>query len=68
MRSERQVNMSDNLQLTLRYEPGVNDSDAERILNLLNPILRGAKIREKQNHPPYKHIYITPRNGSSTTK
>lgn len=60
--------MSDNLQITLRYQPGVNDADAERIMNLLNPVLNGAKIHEKHNHPPYKHIYITPRNGRNTTK
>lgn len=60
--------MSDNLQITLRYQPGVNDSDAEQILNLLNPVLKGAKVHEKHNHPPYKHIYITPRNAGKATK
>lgn len=60
--------MSNNLQITLRYQPGVNDTQAEQILNLLDPVLKGAKVHEKHNHPPYKHIYITPRNGGKTTK
>ena len=60
--------MRDNLQITLRYEPGANDADAEYILDLLQPVLKGAKVHEKHNHPPYKHIYITPRNNRKTTK
>lgn len=60
--------MNDKLQITLKYQPGVNDAQAERIMNLLNPILEGAKVREKYNHPPYKHIYITPRSIENTTK
>lgn len=60
--------MNDKLQITLRYQPGVNDAQAERIMNLLNPVLEGAKVREKHNHPPYKHIYITPRSIENTTK
>lgn len=60
--------MSDNLQITLRFQPGVNDSQVEQVLNLLNPVLKGAKVREKYNHPPYKHIYITPKNADKHTK
>lgn len=60
--------MSDNIQITLRYQPGTNDKQAKQILNLLKPVLKGARVHEKHNHPPYKHIYITPRNGSKSTE
>ncbi|MBO4998174.1 MAG: hypothetical protein J6D02_09275 [Lachnospira sp.] len=60
--------MSDNIKITLRYQPGINDTQADYILDLLNPVLEGAKVHEKHNHPPYKHIYITPRNKGNATK
>lgn len=56
------------MKITLQYQPGLEDKGIEQVLNLLNPVLEGAKVHEKHNHPPYKHIYITPRNGSKTTK
>ena len=59
--------MKDGIKITLQYQPGVNDEQAKNILNLLNPVLKGAKIHEKYNHPPHKHIYITPTNANKTT-
>jgi len=56
------------MKITLQYRPGVDDRDIEQVLNLLNPVLKGAKVREKHNHPPLKHIYITPRNADKSTK
>ena len=34
------------------------EQEADRVLKLLQPMLRNAKVKKSQAHPPYKHIYI----------
>lgn len=34
------------------------EQEADKVLKLLQPMLRNAKVKKSQIHPPYKHIYI----------
>lgn len=56
------------MKITIQYQPGSEEKTAEQILNKVQSVLRGAKVREKHNHPPYKHIYITHKNVDEATK
>lgn len=56
------------MKITIQYQPGVDDSKAEQIMNMVQSVLKGAKVREKHNHPPYKLVYITSKNTDKPTK
>lgn len=56
------------MKVTIQYQPESEENTAEQILNKVQSVLCGAKVREKHNHPPYKHIYITHRNTDKSTK
>lgn len=56
------------MKVTIQYQPGDEEQTAKQVLNKVQSVLCGAKVREKQNHPPYKHIYITHKNVDKPTK
>jgi len=39
-----------------------DDTEKEIILRLLEPFLKGKRVKDKDNKGPYKHVYITPKN------
>lgn len=57
--------MNDRVKITIAY---MDEDQLKAILNALNPIISGAKIRKNDTHKPYKHAYITLRNGIEATK
>ena len=37
--------------------------ERDEVIKLLEPILKGAKVRENHTQKPYKHTYITLKKG-----
>lgn len=57
--------LSDRVKLTIAY---TEDQQLNKIIQVLKPILQDAKIRKNDIPKPYKHAYITIKNGQSLTK
>lgn len=46
---------SGKMKLKITYH---EDSEAQEVMNLLDPLLKQAKVKKSDKHAPYKHIYI----------
>lgn len=57
--------MNDRVKITIAY---LDDDQLQRILDVLKPVLEGAKIRKNDTCKPFKHAYIILRNSDSPTK
>lgn len=43
-------------------------AEEKSVLNLLNPILKGAKVRKTDTYKPYLHTYITTKDDTASSK
>lgn len=40
-----------------------DEREAEAILELFRPVMDSLKVKKSESKPPFKHLYITTKNG-----
>ena len=41
---------------------GEEETELQRLIELLKPIIGRCKVKKSAGTPPYKHVYFTPKN------
>ena len=46
------------MKITIAYLPEIDQEAAESARAAIEQLFPGAKIKDKEDHPPYRHIYF----------